>query len=486
MNDGIDSAAATGGTTLFDLQHCMKYVKLSNLQQRMKDNAAKIAEDIKTGELQQRMKISATKMTGDVVTAYETIKESETLHSMIKESTLDKLLVGTGTLDQVLAEEIEEWNPAYIAGSVVETDDEKENTTSNLHDSYMQKSSSYLKELSRSGGNAIVSIGSSPAIADTFVDVNAHLTQYFNAKKLGQLGHMVNEAGGVVLGMVKDPLARNTDIPLAKQHIAKQTGGEWTMASNRSGWNQSVDSGRSSANGSEDEDKCDVKKLVLKLCGPGGTTAEPTMDKLEEFILILPTLKHDEVCLALLNTLEDGNPWLMKAKALCVIETVILLEGEAVLEGGGGDEAPYFDFLRKCTGPVEQLANHARQSVHAPARRVLEALGHIILVEETSPQLDEPVHHVVTADDAGVDVYLSSRQQQEVALSMLSGFNTKATLQMQQMQKVYQESKKKMQVQATKDLQVLKQIEVPSVSSWKLPIPTSKSTKQQKLILDAL
>jgi hypothetical protein len=284
---------------------------------------------------------------------------------------------------------------------------------------------------------------------------------------------------------VKDPLARNVDIPIAKQHLAKQTGGEWTMASNRAGWNQPVNSGsvESSANGA-DEDTSVVKKLVLKLCGPSGEIAEPSTDKLEEFILTLPTLKHDEVCLALLDTFEDGNPWLMKAKALCVIETVILLEAEAVLEGGGGDDAPYFDFLRKCTGPVERLANHSRDSVRGPARRVLKALGQIA-VEETFPQLDEQeVNHVaVTTDAAGVAV---SSQQQEVAISLFSGFNTKAASQMQQMQTAYQESKKKMQVQATKDLQVLKQLEVPSLSSWKPPIPTSKSTKQQKLILDAL
>ena len=308
MNDGIDSAAVTGGSTLFDLKHRVKDVKISNLQ--------------------QRMKINATKITGDVVTAYETIKESETLHSMIKESTLDKLLVGRGTLDQVLAEEVEEWNPTYIVGPVVEPDDDKENTTtSSVHDV-----SSYLKALSRSGGNAIVSIGSSPAIADAFVDYNTRLTQYFNAEKLVQLGHMANEAGGAVLEMVKDPLARNMDVPFAKQHLAKQTGGEWTMASNRAGWKQPVDSGsdESSANGADDEVKSVVTKLVLKLCGPTGPTAEPSMDKLEELLLTLPTLKHDEVCLALLDTLEDGNPWLMKAKALCIIETIILLEAEAV------------------------------------------------------------------------------------------------------------------------------------------------------------
>lgn len=473
MSDGIDSAAATGGSTLFD-------VKLSNLQQRIKDNAAKIAEDVTTGELQQRMRI---KITEDVVTAYETIKESETLHLMIKESTLDKLLVGRGTLDQVLAEEVEEWNPVHIAGSEGGTEDkDKENsTTSNVHESYMQKSSSYLKELSRNGGNAIVSIGSSSAIADAFVDVNSHLTQYFNVKKLGHLGDMASEAGGVVLEMVKDPLARNLDVPLAKQYLAKKTGGKWTMASNRSGWNQPADGDSTEFLDyvADDENKSVVTKLVVKLCGPGGTNAEPPMDKLEEFILILPTLKHDEVCLALLDTLKDGNPWLMKAKALCVIETVILLEAEAVLEGGGGDDAPYFDFLRKCTGPVEQLANHSRESVSGPARRVLEALGHIV-VEETSPQLDDPeVNHV------GVEVSLSPHQQQEVTLSMFSGFNTKAASQIQQMQKAYQESKMKMQVQATKDLRALKQMEVPSLSSWKPPMLASKSTKQQ-LILDAL
>ena len=48
-----------------------------------------------------------------------------------------ELQFGRGTLDQVLVEEVEEWNPAYIVGPVVEPDNDKENTTTlSVHESY--------------------------------------------------------------------------------------------------------------------------------------------------------------------------------------------------------------------------------------------------------------------------------------------------------------------------------------------------------------
>jgi hypothetical protein len=57
-----------------------------------KDNAAKIAEKIKESGALNGMKEKAVKMP-------EMTKESEALSEMIKESTLDKLLVGKETLD---------------------------------------------------------------------------------------------------------------------------------------------------------------------------------------------------------------------------------------------------------------------------------------------------------------------------------------------------------------------------------------------------
>lgn len=112
------------------------------------------------------------------------------------------------------------------------------------------------------------------------------------------------------------------------------------------------------------------KNLILELCPPGGMKAEPPPDKLAEFANAVPSLNPDLVCPALLDALEEGNPWIMRAKALCVIETVLKVEAER-----GGDVLPYTDFFHACSGEIEPLANHARASVKGPAKRVLTALG---------------------------------------------------------------------------------------------------------------
>mmetsp|Transcript_28949 Transcript_28949/g.60246 ORF Transcript_28949/g.60246 Transcript_28949/m.60246 type:complete len:574 (+) Transcript_28949:1364-3085(+) len=115
------------------------------------------------------------------------------------------------------------------------------------------------------------------------------------------------------------------------------------------------------------------KNLISELCPPGGMKAEPPIDKLSEFANAIPSLNPDLVCPALLDALEEGNPWIMRAKALCVIETV--LNVEAAEEGGGASQNAYTDFFHACSGEIEPLANHARASVKAPAKRVLAALG---------------------------------------------------------------------------------------------------------------
>ena len=112
------------------------------------------------------------------------------------------------------------------------------------------------------------------------------------------------------------------------------------------------------------------KNLIAELCPPGGMKAEPPDDKLEEFARAVPSLNPDLVCPALLDALEDGNPWIMRAKALCVIETVLRVEAE-----NGSDSQSYTDFFHACSGEIEPLANHARSSVKGPAKRVLTALG---------------------------------------------------------------------------------------------------------------
>ena len=112
------------------------------------------------------------------------------------------------------------------------------------------------------------------------------------------------------------------------------------------------------------------KNLISELCPPGGMKAEPPQDKLQEFAQSVPSLNPDLVCPALLDALEDGNPWIMRAKALCVIETVL-----KVMNQQQGETNPYSDFFHACASEIEPLASHARQSVKAPAKRVLGLLG---------------------------------------------------------------------------------------------------------------
>ena len=114
------------------------------------------------------------------------------------------------------------------------------------------------------------------------------------------------------------------------------------------------------------------RNLIQELCPPGGMKAEPPQDKLEELARSVPSLNPDWVCPALLDALEEGNPWIMRAKALCVIETVLRVTSE--VSGEGGSNA-YADFFHACAGEIEPLANHARAAVKGPAKRVLAALG---------------------------------------------------------------------------------------------------------------
>ncbi|KAL7533770.1 hypothetical protein ACHAWF_004615 [Thalassiosira exigua] len=118
------------------------------------------------------------------------------------------------------------------------------------------------------------------------------------------------------------------------------------------------------------------RDLVADLCPPGGMRAEPPPDRLADFVRAVPSLDPDLVCPALLDALEEGNPWIMRAKALCVIEAVLDVE-QRRSDGGEGDPArrAYEDFFHACAGEIVPLAGHARGSVRGPAGRVLAKLG---------------------------------------------------------------------------------------------------------------
>jgi hypothetical protein len=66
---------------------------------------------------------------------------------------------------------------------------------------------------------------------------------FFSSDKIGQLGEFASCMVEAMGDIVKDPLARNVEIPYARQHLARRTEGQWSLASNW-GWN-SVTGGES-------------------------------------------------------------------------------------------------------------------------------------------------------------------------------------------------------------------------------------------------
>ena len=112
------------------------------------------------------------------------------------------------------------------------------------------------------------------------------------------------------------------------------------------------------------------KQLVMDLCPPGGMKPEPPPDKLAQFARSVSGLNPDYVCPVLLDCIEEGQPWIIRAKALWVMETCIK-HGQKP----GAPSNPYAGFLHACNGEFAPLANHARAAVRDPAKRVLNLLG---------------------------------------------------------------------------------------------------------------
>jgi hypothetical protein len=111
------------------------------------------------------------------------------------------------------------------------------------------------------------------------------------------------------------------------------------------------------------------RNLILELCPPGGMKPVPPPDKLANFARSCSSLNSDLVCPVLLDCLEEGQPWVIRAKALCTMEA-------AIANGGKADGTnPYRDFFFACRDEVSPLAAHPRAPINEPARRVLKLLG---------------------------------------------------------------------------------------------------------------
>jgi hypothetical protein len=122
------------------------------------------------------------------------------------------------------------------------------------------------------------------------------------------------------------------------------------------------------------------KNLIHELCPAGGMKPVPPPDKLANFARVCATLNSDKVCPVLLDCLEDGQPWVIRAKALCAMETAIS-NGTHPTTG----QNPYIDFFHACHEEIVPLANHPRTAIAEPAQRVLALLG-VDATEATSQQ----------------------------------------------------------------------------------------------------
>lgn len=253
---------------------------------------------------------------------------------------------------------------------------------------------------------------------------------------------VLKEAGEVIVGMIRDPLARNTDAgmqpprhghselpgysgpqyggspPPGQQQLSQQTGGQWNMATNRGPtaiqndeyykaakqtpnyqWAANGGNGSSATAGQvggswasasaapapswgspqpaytgataapsapapvTQSDGSYERQLILELCPPGGMKPVPPPDKLENFKRAVPSLNADLICPVILDCIEDGQPWVIRAKALGVME-VAVAHSPACLS-----------FMQHNADEIAPLGSHSRPAVRDPARRVLELLG---------------------------------------------------------------------------------------------------------------
>jgi hypothetical protein len=101
--------------------------------------------------------------------------------------------------------------------------------------------------------------------------------------------------------------------------------------------------------------------------------AGTTCYKLLNFCQSLSDLNSDLVCPALLDMLEDGQPWIIRAKVLCVMEKCVSVGNEIAQTTGGNNV--YADFFHMCHEEITPLASHSRAAVREPAKRVCAALG---------------------------------------------------------------------------------------------------------------
>jgi hypothetical protein len=129
-------------------------------------------------------------------------------------------------------------------------------------------------------------------------------------------------------------------------------------------------SSSSGGGGSAVSDGTYERNLVLELCPAGGMKPVPPPDKLATFSRACSTLNSDLICPVLLDCLEEGQPWIIRAKALCVMETCIS-SGTRLSDGIN----PYRDFFHACQDEIVPLVSHARAAIRDPARRVLLLLG---------------------------------------------------------------------------------------------------------------
>jgi hypothetical protein len=168
--------------------------------------------------------------------------------------------------------------------------------------------------------------------------------------------------------------------PPSKPSYAEQHSSTPSITVNSAPGSSSINHG---SGGTAVSDGSYEKNLIMELCPPGGMKPVPPPEKLLNFAKSVPSLNADLICPVLLDCLEEGHPWIMRAKALCVMETCIQ-------SGRKEDNSnPYANFFYTCREEIEPLASHPRAAIKDPARRVLALLG-ITTAASSTPAAPSP------------------------------------------------------------------------------------------------
>lgn len=220
---------------------------------------------------------------------------------------------------------------------------------------------------SNRGPGAITPAGAPPPLPPNSQSTNSTTSEEYYKQRDSSFQWAASNAGAAHGGGVGGSWASASPGSIASQ--ARQQASSYNHGTPSVTVNHGPSSFSSGGGGTAVSDGTYERSLIMELCPAGGMKAVPPPDKLANFRRSAPSLNPDLICPVLLDCLEEGQPWIIRAKALCVMEVCIQ-------SGGRSDGAnAYRDFFFACQEEVKPMASHPRAAIKEPARRILELLG---------------------------------------------------------------------------------------------------------------